>query len=205
MSDSIYGEYRETMEYVMQNMEARLSTINNRVFRETGEHLYEHFSCRIKSEESMREKCRRKNLPETPHSALVELKDGIGVRVICSFVDDIYKLVDEIKAFGDCEVIREKDYIRHAKENGYRSYHMILSMEVPFPDVEGRRPGIYLVEVQIRTIAMDTWASLEHRMKYKKNIPSQQLLVAELKRCADELASCDISMQTIRELIRAGE
>jgi ppGpp synthetase/RelA/SpoT-type nucleotidyltranferase len=203
--DSIYGEYRETMEYVMQDMEARLATINRRVFRETGEHIYEHFSCRIKSEDSMREKCRRKGVPETPESALAKLSDAIGIRVICSFVDDIYKLVEEIRSFGDCTVLREKDYIRHAKDNGYRSYHMILAVRVPFPDVMGERPGTYMVEVQLRTIAMDTWASLEHRMKYKKNIPSQQLLVSELKRCADELASCDLSMQTIRDLIQAGE
>ena len=109
MMDSIYGEYLETMEYVMRDMEARLATINRRVFRETGEHIYEHFSCRIKSEDSMREKCRRKGVPETPEGALGQLSDAIGIRIICSFVDDIYKLVEEIRAFGDCEVLREKD------------------------------------------------------------------------------------------------
>ena len=79
---------------------------------------------------------------------------------------------------------------------------MILSITTDFPDVRGDFPGKYFVEVQLRTIAMDTWASLEHKMKYKKDIPNQELLVSELKRIADELASCDLSMQTIREQIQ---
>ena len=95
----------------------------------------------------------------------------------------------------------EIDYIKHAKPNGYRSYHLILAVKTDFPDVNGNTPGTYYVEIQLRTIAMDTWASLEHKIRYKKDIPSQELISSELKRCADELASCDLSMQTIRSLI----
>jgi GTP pyrophosphokinase len=149
----------------------------------------------------MREKCRRKGLPETAESALGKVKDAIGIRIVCSFVDDIFSIVEYIKGFEDCEIVKEKDYIRHAKPNGYRSYHIILAVKTPYEDVYGNIPGIYYVEMQIRTIAMDTWAALEHKMKYKKDIPNQELLVTELKRVADELASCDLSMQTIRDMI----
>ena len=82
---------------------------------------------------------------------------------------------------------------------------MILETCQPFEDIEGNNPGIFYLEIQLRTIAMDCWASLEHEMKYKKNISNQKMLNNELKRCADELASCDITMQTIRDLIRADE
>ena len=91
----------------------------------------------------------------------------------------------------DVDVIEEKDYIRHAKPNGYRSYHMILRVN-----------GSVYAEIQLRTISQDTWAALEHQMKYKKNIKNPEMITRELKRCADELASCDLSMQTIRNLIR---
>lgn len=200
---SIYGEYEGTLQRIMEDIEGRLFAYQERVKSETNENAYEHILARIKTDESMREKCIRKGLPETAESALSKLTDAIGIRVICSFVDDVFNIVDHIRSFDDCEIIEEKDYIRHAKPNGYRSYHMILGVHTSESDVMGNTPGTFYVELQIRTIAMDTWAALEHRMKYKKDIPNQELLVGELKRVADELASCDLSMQTIRELINS--
>lgn len=200
---SIYGEYESTLQKVMEDIEERLQNYQKLVQFETGDNAYEHLLARIKTDESMREKCRRKGLPENEKSALVDMTDAIGIRVVCSFVDDVFNIVEHIKTFNNCEIVEEKDYIRHAKQNGYRSYHMILAVHTTEKDVLGRVPGIYYVELQIRTIAMDTWAALEHKMKYKKDIPNQELLVAELKRVADELASCDLSMQTIRELINS--
>lgn len=200
---SIYGEYEGTLQQIMEDIEGRLFAYQERVKSETNENAYEHILARIKTDESMREKCIRKGLPETAESALSKLTDAIGIRVICSFVDDVFNIVEYIRSFDDCEIIEEKDYIRHAKPNGYRSYHMILGVHTSESDVMGNTPGTFYVELQIRTIAMDTWAALEHRMKYKKDIPNQELLVGELKRVADELASCDLSMQTIRELINS--
>ena len=200
---SIYGEYEGTLQRIMEDIEGRLFSYQERVKSETNENAYEHILARIKTDESMREKCIRKGLPETAESALSKLTDAIGIRVICSFVDDVFNIVEYIRSFDDCEIIEEKDYIRHAKPNGYRSYHMILGVHTSESDVMGNTPGTFYVELQIRTIAMDTWAALEHRMKYKKDIPNQELLVRELKRVADELASCDLSMQTIRELINS--
>ena len=100
---------------------------------------------------------------------------------------------DYILGFDDIELIQEKDYIKRAKPNGYRSLHLIVRVE-----------GRYLAEIQLRTISMDTWAALEHHMKYKKQVSGNtELLVEELKRCADELASTDLSMQTLRDMIHA--
>ena len=199
---SIYGEYGPSLEKVMEKMRTVLESIDERICTETGEHIYEHFHMRIKSENSMREKCVKKGLPETPFSALHEIRDSIGIRIVTAFRDDIWVIVDEIRGMKNVVVVKEKDFIHHAKSNGYRSYHMILQVCTDFPDVEGNMPGRYYVELQIRTIAMDSWASLEHKMKYKKHVENQKLLEAELKRCADELAACDVSMQTIRNMIR---
>jgi putative GTP pyrophosphokinase len=141
----------------------------------------------------MREKCRRHGLPETEESALEILHDAIGIRVVCSFLDDVYSIRDYIVSQSDIEVIQEKDYIRNVKPSGYRSYHMIVKMDG------------YYAEIQIRTISMDTWAALEHHIRYKKNISGNtELIFRELRRCADELASTDASMQTIRSLIQEG-
>ena len=203
--ESIYGEYKDYLPLIMENICKIFREFNDRRYKETGCKAYEHLSCRIKAEESMREKCQRKGLEESPYSALHELKDAIGIRAVCGFVDDIYALVDFIKYSDKCVVVKEKDYIKHAKSNGYRSYHMIINFKTKFPDVDGNENGNYFAEIQLRTIAMDSWASLEHQMKYKKNISNQELIERELKRCADELAACDISMQTIRSLIRNGD
>ncbi|MCR4846466.1 MAG: GTP pyrophosphokinase family protein [Eubacterium sp.] len=198
---SIYGEYKTTLEHIKNEIVEKLLAYQDSMTSEDGEKGFEHISARVKSEESMRDKCIRKELPETPESALFVLKDAIGIRVICSFLDDIYAVVEYIRSLVNCEIIEEKDYIKHAKQNGYRSYHLILAVKTERRDVKGNVPGTFFVEIQIRTIAMDTWAALEHKLKYKKDIPNQELLVAELKRVADELASCDLSMQTIRDII----
>ena len=188
---SIYGSHLPDLIQAQQELLSMLEEARGELAEKLSMDPVEHCLSRIKSEESMREKCRRKGLPETPESALSKVHDAIGVRIVCAFIDDIYALRDAIAEFSDCEIITEKDYIRHAKPNGYRSYHMILLLH-----------GTYYAEVQLRTISMDTWAALEHHMKYKKAIGGNtELIVGELKRCADELASTDVSMQTIRNLI----
>ncbi len=198
---SIYGEYKDNLQTILDTIVGRITAFSDEEYDRSGIKLHEHLIARVKSEESMREKCQRRGLPETPHSALAELTDSIGVRIVCSFIDDVYENVRLIHSYDDIEVVQEKDYIKHAKPNGYRSYHMIIKVKTPFCDVLGRTPGEYFAEIQLRTIAMDSWASLEHKMKYKKNIANSDLIVCELKRCADELAACDVSMQTIRNLI----
>ena len=209
---SIYGENLQEMEALRSEVEESLSQLRARIAESTGLDPVEHCLSRIKTEESMREKCRRRDLPETAHSALVMIQDSIGFRVVCAFLSDVKLVRDYLAGMEGFEVIEEKDYIHKAKENGYRSYHMILrttdgripkGCEPATPDGQPARG--YFVEVQLRTISMDTWAALEHHLKYKKEAPAnERLIVAELKRCADELASTDLSMQALRDLILEG-
>lgn len=200
---SIYGAYEAVLQAVMEWLVENIRAYSAEIKEKTGEGAYEHLLYRLKSPESMLEKCVRKGLPQTPHSALREIHDAIGLRIVCCFLDDIYMNISRIKALPGVRVVEEKDYIHQAKPNGYRSYHMIIEVERPLTDVLGRDPGKFFAEIQLRTIAMDSWASLEHQMKYKHDVKNPELIVRELKRCADELAACDLSMQTIRNLIHA--
>ena len=200
--ESIYGSNYEQLESLRQEVTHSIAELRSRIIAKTEFDPVEHCLSRIKSEESMREKCRRQGLSETPRSALVDIHDSIGMRVVCAFRSDVYLVRDHLANLAGFEVVEEKDYIRNVKPNGYRSYHMILRT------TDGRAPvgcgdteGFY-VEVQLRTISMDTWAALEHHLKYKKEAPvNERLIVDELKRCADELASTDLSMQALRDLI----
>jgi putative GTP pyrophosphokinase len=202
--DSIYGKYADTLQLVMADIVGHIQEYSEEEKEKHGEMTYEHLIYRIKSEDSMREKCDRKGLPQTAYAALYDIHDAIGLRIVCRFIDDIYVNIEHIRAIPGCSVIEEKDYIKNVKPNGYRSYHMIIRLETPYEDVTGQIPGGFFIEIQLRTIAMDSWASLEHQMKYKHDIQNPELIVRELKRCADELAACDVSMQTIRNLIHGG-
>ncbi|MBE7004472.1 MAG: GTP pyrophosphokinase family protein [Ruminococcaceae bacterium] len=190
--DSIYGEHAAQLEATLEKLLAEIDAIRADMSAATGMDPVEHTLGRIKTEESMREKCRRQGLPETEASALETIHDAIGVRVVCAFLDDVYEIRDRLAALPFLEVVEEKNYIRHAKPNGYRSLHLIVRVD-----------GRYFAEIQLRTISMDTWAALEHHLKYKKDVRGNlNLITGELKRCADELASTDASMQTIRDMIR---
>lgn len=157
---------------------------------------------RIKSAESMRQKLQRLAFPVTAESAMKNVFDAAGVRLVCPFIQDIDRTAELIRAIPGVQIQTEKDYIRSPKPNGYRSYHMILSMPLRF--LGNSQKNVWL-EVQLRTIAMDCWANIEHQLKYKQNIPDQALLLQELKRCADEITSTDLSLQTIRDLIEHHE
>ena len=187
----IYGSHRPALEATLDDLIGRVKRLRQETTERTGLDPVEHILARIKSDESMRDKCRRKGLPETTESALEKLYDALGVRIVCAFLSDVYMLRDYIDNDPDFEVIEERDYIKNAKPNGYRSYHMIV-----------RAKTGYYAEIQLRTISMDTWAALEHHLHYKKDFQvNQRLIVQELKRCADELASTDVSMQTLRDMI----
>ena len=198
---SIYGPDRETMEQVMRSVMDQLASINRDRVEGGADKLFEHLACRVKSEESMREKLEMRGLEPTAYQALRGVRDSIGIRVVTLFIDDVYETVRCLRSVPEYEIVEEKDYILKAKENGYRSYHLILSVPSDAPDADGKVPGRFFVEVQLRTIAMDTWAALEHEMKYKKSIADPELISQELRRCANELAACDVSMQTLRRII----
>lgn len=199
---TIYVGCYETMTRVMHDLVHSIKSYNEQHEAESGERLYEHLSYRIKSDESMREKLARNGLEPTAHNALRSVTDAIGLRIVCLFIDDVYENISMIKSLPGCAVVQEKDYIQNSKPNGYRSYHMILDVTIDALDVDGSIPGHYYVEIQLRTIAMDTWAALEHELKYKKHISNPEMIAQELHRCANDLAACDVSMQTLRRIIR---
>lgn len=143
------------------------------------------------------EKLKRQGDPISLESIQENLNDVAGIRVICSFIDDIYDVANMLVSQDDVTLIRVKDYIQNPKENGYRSYHMII--EVPIFFSNEKRP--IRVEVQIRTVAMDFWASLEHRMKYKQDIQNADEIMELLKECADTIADTDAKMMEIRDKI----
>ncbi|MCR5321904.1 MAG: GTP pyrophosphokinase family protein [Lachnospiraceae bacterium] len=193
--ESIYGDKLDTLTGEMNVVLGLIAQIREDMAAELGMDPIEHVEGRIKSEESIREKCRRKGVPETTEAVLNEIYDAIGIRIVCAFLDDVYTIENRIKALPGFETFEEKDYIRHVKPNGYRSLHLII-----------KTPSGFFAEIQLRTISMDTWAALEHHMRYKKEITGNKALIeSELKRCADELASTDVSMQTIRDMINSSE
>ena len=154
---------------------------------------------RLKSPESILEKLNRRGYPKTLSSVESNLTDIAGVRVICSFKDDIYMLADCLLKQDDVKLIAAKDYIKNPKPNGYRSLHLIV--ETPIYLQDGRRQ--MKAEVQLRTIAMEFWANLEHKLRYKKNLPPE-LAAATAKRlydCAERSALLDDEMQRVRAAI----
>lgn len=156
-------------------------------------------SSRRKKPMSILEKLKRYGVEVSLNSIEKNLNDVAGIRVICSFVNDIYRVARMLIQQDDIRLIQVKDYIENPKPNGYRSYHMIVEVPVFFSNE--KRP--MRVEIQIRTVAMDFWASLEHKMKYKQDIDNAEEIMAELKECADTISQTDIKMMRIREKIRA--
>ena len=149
---------------------------------------------RIKEPDSMICKLEQRGLPTDGKSALSSMHDAVGVRIVCSFGDDVYKIASWLETRPEFVILETKDYIAYPKPNGYRSLHLVLRFQ------SGLAKGL-MAEIQLRTIAIDFWAALEHQIKYKKKIEHDKTIRDELKRCADEIASVDISMQTLRDLI----
>lgn len=154
---------------------------------------------RLKSPESIAEKLKRKNYPHTISSIEQNLNDVAGIKVICSFIDDIYLLADCLLQQDDIRLIERKDYIKNPKGNGYRSLHLIVEIPI-FLQNEKR---LMKVEVQLRTIAMEFWANLEHKLRYKKNLSEKaaSLTARELSECAQMSAVLDEKMQRVRDEI----
>ena len=154
----------------------------------------EYMKSRVKTPGSIMDKLQRKGLEMCINSAKENLNDIAGIRVICSFVGDIYDIAEMLKRQDDIKLIEEKDYIKNPKPNGYRSLHLVVEIPIFFSDhAEPVR-----VEVQIRTIAMDFWASLEHKLYYKTSGESPIHITNDLKECADVIASTDMRMQDIQ-------
>lgn len=148
---------------------------------------------RLKKPESIVKKAIKKDIPLTETGISENIHDIAGIRVICNYVDDVYLVAKLLTNQDDIKVIRVKDYIKNPKPSGYRSLHLVL--EIPIFLAEGPKP--IHVEVQMRTIAMDFWASLEHKLKYKTDNNVSEDIREELKECAADIASLDAKMQNI--------
>ena len=156
-----------------------------------------HMQSRMKTIRSMMEKLERKNLQQSIVSAVDNLTDIAGIRVICSYLQDVYTVANLLTGQDDVQVVKVRDYIQHPKSNGYRSLHLVV--EVPVYLSEGRLT--VPVEVQIRTIAMDFWASLEHSLRYKAQDQVPQSISDELLQTATDIAALDQRMQAIHDKV----
>ncbi len=190
---------RLMMEYhfAIMEVETRLKVLNEEFSQKYKRNPFESIKSRLKSPESIYEKLQRKGYPATVENIREHLTDVAGLRVICSFPDDIYRLANLFTRQGDISLLKKKDYIQKPKESGYRSLHLILNVPV-FLSSEVR---YVKTEIQFRTIAMDFWASLEHKMRYKKNVENAEEVAAQLKECAATIEMLDYQMQDIRNKI----
>lgn len=181
----------------IREVRTKLEVLNDELSITRQRNPIEHIKTRIKQPASIATKLKKKGFPVTVESVKENLNDVAGIRVICAFIDDIYKVADMLIRQDDITLIQMKDYIKKPKMNGYRSLHLIVEVPVFFSD----RKEYLRVEVQIRTIAMNFWASLEHQLKYKKNISDAESIVYELRACADVINRTDHHMQALRDRI----
>lgn len=193
------------MELMMQyrcalmEVETKLNVLNAEFTMKNNRNPFESIKSRIKTPKSILEKLKRKGFEISVKGIEENLADVAGIRVICSFPDDIYATAKMLTDQDDIRVIQVKDYIINPKSNGYRSLHLILEVPI-FLSNEKKNMK---VEVQFRTIAMDFWASLEHKLKYKKNIENAEEISKELQRCAEASSQLDLRMQALRDRIEA--
>jgi putative GTP pyrophosphokinase len=153
---------------------------------------------RMKTIQSMMDKLRRRSLPVSMASAVENLTDIAGMRVICSYIEDIYTVADVLTSQDDIKVLRVRDYIKNPKPNGYRSLHLIIETPIFLHD----RKKMMKVEVQIRTMSMDWWASLEHKINYKYDGTVPEHIKRELSECAEMVSDLDAKMMSLNEEIK---
>ena len=181
----------------IREVKTKLEVLNDELSVRNKRNPIELIKSRVKKPMSIVEKLNRKGFQITLESMINNLDDVAGIRVICSFLDDIYEVADMLVRQDDIKVVAIKDYIKNPKENGYRSYHMIIEIPVFFSD----KKQSMRVEVQIRTMAMDFWASLEHQLKYKSVFDYSSEIGRQHKECADVIASTDSKMLGTRKSI----
>ena len=185
-------------ECALMEIETKLKVLNNEFAMQHNRNPFESIKCRLKKPMSIVGKMKKKGLDITIDNITENLTDIAGVRVICSFPEDIYAVSELLTKQDDIKVVQVKDYIRNPKSNGYRSLHLIV--EVPI--FLSKQKKYMKVEVQFRTIAMDFWASLDHKLKYKKdNLKHPEIIAQELKKCADTITAMDYKMQEIRNML----
>ena len=183
----------------MMEVETKFNVLNEELSLLYDRNPIETIKARLKSPESIVDKAVRKNIPLTVDSIEKNLHDIAGLRIICSFPSDIYMLADALLRQDDVTLIERKDYIQNPKPNGYRSLHLIIET----PIFLHNQTRMMKVEVQFRTIAMDWWASLEHKIRYKKDLKDDEAVARELFSCAEMGAELDQRMERIHKTANA--
>ncbi|MBR6626855.1 MAG: GTP pyrophosphokinase family protein [Lachnospiraceae bacterium] len=197
------GDYEKCMAYyrcAIMEVETKFNVLNTEFSLQYDRNPISSIKSRLKNPRSITEKLERRGLEVTLENMEQHLNDVAGVRVICSFPEDVYALADALQKQDDIRILQTKDYIKYPKQNGYRSLHMIV--EVPIFLRHEKR--IMKVEIQLRTIAMDFWASLEHQLRYKKDYEFTDAMVKELFECAKQSAELDEKMDNLRKRVEAG-
>ncbi|NLZ37495.1 MAG: hypothetical protein GX897_08515 [Clostridiales bacterium] len=188
-----YGNYFPLLNNALDKIIALINEYSEKAVKAGKRDPIEHIKSRIKSSSSTKAKLLKRCIEPSAVNAITAIHDAAGLRVVCTFVDDVYDLAKSFRSSTDIKVIMEKDYIKNPKPNGYRSYHVIIGIN------EG---GIVIpVEIQLRSVAMDCWAALEHQIKYKRDIKHEELIESELKKCAEYLAIMDTNLQVIRDIL----
>lgn len=192
-----FNELMMNYRCALMEVETKLNVLNEEFSMKYSRNPFEFIESRIKTPESIFEKLKRQNHERSLESIENNLFDIAGIRVICSFQDDIYRIAKLLTQQDDIILVREKDYIKNPKPNGYRSLHLIVDVPI-FLSEEKKHMK---VEVQLRTIAMDFWASLEHKLKYKKDIKDTETVMKMLRECSDVISQTDQKMLMIRDMI----
>lgn len=201
-SKGVLHKYNKLMAYyrcAIMEVETKFNVLNEEFSLRYDRNPINGIKSRLKRLDSIKEKLERKELPFTLDTVEEHIHDVAGVRVVCSFVDDVYLLADALLKQDDITLLEKKDYIANPKPNGYRSLHLIVTVPI-FLEHEKR---IMQVEIQLRTIAMDFWASLEHQLRYKKDFDFTEYMAKELLDCADLSAQLDARMDSLREHVEA--
>ena len=197
-------QYKQIMffyEAGINQITAKLEILNKEFQFCNDRNPIENVKSRIKSQESILRKMQKQGLPLTFSCMMNNIRDIAGIRVICPFITDVYQVARLLISQPDVELIQIKDYIREPKENGYRSLHMIVTVEVHFSDRRRKVP----VEIQLRTIAMNFWASTEHQLRYKKDRCFTPVMHQQLKECADIMAEADEKMQELAQNLNVSD
>jgi putative GTP pyrophosphokinase len=198
----VFKDWRDLLlihKFALEEVETKVNILNEECLYIKDYNPIEHIKTRIKTQESIRKKLRRKGYEPSLKNAVKHIHDIAGIRIICSFKDDIFTMADMLLKQDDIEIINVSDYVTYPKPNGYQSYHLVISVPV-FLSAMTERVN---VEIQIRTSAMDFWASLEHKINYRYNNKAPKELLFRLKECAEIASDLDSKMSGIKESISA--
>ena len=192
----VFSDLRMRYHAAIKEISTKLEVLDNEFSVRYDYNPIHHMECRLKSINSIMDKIERKGWPKEIES-VYKVMDFAGVRVVCNYMDDIYTVEESLLRQDDIKLLKRKDYIKNPKESGYRSLHLLVEVPIFLSDRTYNMP----VEIQIRTIAMDTWASLEHELKYKSKKELPGYVVQELQNCAKSMAEIDASMDRLHKML----